>query len=109
MGPHGSAKPTLFNCITGIEVRDAGTIRFKGERIDGLKPFQIAGRGIGRTFQVIRVFPELTALENLLVVARGGGMEGNPRRAEDLLAFVRLTPLAGGVAGDLPYGAPKLP
>ena len=108
IGPNGSGKTTLFNCITGIEVRDAGTIRFKGERIDGLKPFQIAGRGIGRTFQVIRVFPELTALENLLVVAREGGIEVNRKRAEDLLAFVRLTPLAGEFAGNLSYGQQKL-
>jgi ABC-type branched-subunit amino acid transport system ATPase component len=108
IGPNGSGKTTLFNCITGIEVRDAGTIRFKGERIDGLKPFQIAGRGIGRTFQVIRVFPELTALENLLVVSREGGIEANRKRAEDLLAFVRLSPLAGEFAGNLSYGQQKL-
>ena len=108
IGPNGSGKTTLFNCITGIEERDEGTIQFKGERIDGLKPFQIAGRGIGRTFQVIRVFPELTALENLLVVAREGGIEANRKRAGDLLAFVRLTPLAGEFAGNLSYGQQKL-
>ena len=108
IGPNGSGKTTLFNCITGIEVRDEGSIRFKGERIDGLKPFQIAQKGIGRTFQVIRVFPELTALENLLVVAREGGIQANRKRAEDLLAFVRLTPLAGEFAGNLSYGQQKL-
>jgi ABC-type branched-subunit amino acid transport system ATPase component len=108
IGPNGSGKTTLFNCITGIEVRDEGTIRFKGRRIDGQKPFQIAQGGIGRTFQVIRVFPELTALENLLVVSRRGGIEANRRRAEDLLAFVRLTPLAGEFAGNLSYGQQKL-
>ncbi len=108
IGPNGSGKTTLFNVITGIEVRDEGAIRYKGERIDGLKPFQIAQRGIGRTFQVIRVFPELTALENLLVVAREGGVDANRKRAEDLLAFVRLTPLAGEFAGNLSYGQQKL-
>ncbi len=71
IGPNGSGKTTLFNCITGIERLDAGRVAFNGERIDGLKPWQIAQRGIGRTFQVIRVFPELSALENLLVVTRG--------------------------------------
>ena len=72
IGPNGSGKTTLFNCITGIERRDQGAIGFKGRRIDGLKPHQVFHRGIGRTFQVIRVFPELTALENLLVVTGGG-------------------------------------
>src|SRR5262249_28083836 len=71
IGPNGSGKTTLFNCITGIERRDAGRILFQGERIDGLRPWQIAVRGVGRTFQVTRVFPELSALENLLVVTRG--------------------------------------
>jgi ABC-type branched-subunit amino acid transport system ATPase component len=108
IGPNGSGKTTLFNVITGIEVRDEGVIRYKGEQIDGLKPFQIAQRGIGRTFQVIRVFPELTALENLLVVARAGGTHANRKRAEDLLAFVTLTPLAGEYAGNLSYGQQKL-
>ena len=108
IGPNGSGKTTLFNVITGIEVRDEGAIRYKGERLDGLKPFQIAQRGIGRTFQVIRIFPELTALENLLVVARAGGTHANRKRAEDLLAFVTLTPLAGEYAGNLSYGQQKL-
>ncbi len=71
IGPNGSGKTTLFNCITGMEQRDAGTITLGGRRIDGLAPHRVARLGVGRTFQVIRVFPELTALENLLVVARG--------------------------------------
>ena len=108
IGPNGSGKTTLFNCVTGIEQRDEGTIRYKGEQLDGLRPYQIAQRGIGRTFQVIRIFPELTALENLLVVSRQGGIEANRKRAEDLLAFVRLTPLAGEFGGNLSYGQQKL-
>ncbi|MBI3636668.1 MAG: ATP-binding cassette domain-containing protein, partial [Candidatus Rokubacteria bacterium] len=71
IGPNGSGKTTLFNCITGVERRDAGEVRLAGKRVDGLKPYQIAQRGVGRTFQTIRIFPELTALENLLVVTRG--------------------------------------
>src|ERR1700675_2754081 len=66
IGPNGSGKTTLFNCITGLVLRDGGTIRFRGERIDGLPTHRITRLGLGRTFQVIRVFPELTALENLL-------------------------------------------
>src|SRR5437773_644022 len=63
IGPNGSGKTTLFHCVTGVERLDAGRVRFNGERIDGLEPHEIARRGIGRTFQIIRVFPELTALE----------------------------------------------
>jgi ABC-type branched-subunit amino acid transport system ATPase component len=107
IGPNGSGKTTLFNCITGLERRDAGRVLFKGERIDHLKPYQVANRGIGRTFQVIRVFPELTALENLLVVTRGSRAEAE-RRGRELLRFVKLEGLAGEYAGNLSYGQQKL-
>jgi ABC-type branched-subunit amino acid transport system ATPase component len=107
IGPNGSGKTTLFNCITGLERRDAGRVLFKGERIDHLKPYQVANRGIGRTFQVIRVFPELTALENLLVVTRGSRVEAE-RRGRELLRFVKLEGLAGEYAGNLSYGQQKL-
>jgi len=107
IGPNGSGKTTLFNCITGVEPRDAGAIRLRGRRIDGLPPHRIARLGVGRTFQVIRVFPELTALENLLVVSwvdRGAALA----RARELLAFVRLADLADAPAGTLSYGQQKL-
>jgi ABC-type branched-subunit amino acid transport system ATPase component len=107
IGPNGSGKTTLFNCITGVETRDGGAIRFKGERIDGLKPHKIFHRGMGRTFQVIRVFPELTALENLLVVTTSGYAESRAR-AEELLRFVKLERLANEFAGNLSYGQQKL-
>jgi ABC-type branched-subunit amino acid transport system ATPase component len=107
IGPNGSGKTTLFNCITGLEPRDAGEIRFRGERIDGLRPHQVARRGIGRTFQIIRVFPELTALENLLVVTREPE-DSARRRARELLRFVTLDRLEGEYAGNLSYGQQKL-
>jgi ABC-type branched-subunit amino acid transport system ATPase component len=107
IGPNGSGKTTLFNCITGVERRDAGAVRLHGARIDGLKPYQIALRGVGRTFQVIRVFPELTALENLLVVTRGDRAAAEAR-AEELLAFVKLERLRDEYAGNLSYGQQKL-
>jgi neutral amino acid transport system ATP-binding protein len=107
IGPNGSGKTTLFNCITGLERRDAGRVTFRDERIDGLRPHQIATRGVGRTFQVIRVFPELTALENLLVVTRGPRAEAE-RRGREMLAFVKLDRLAGEYAGNLSYGQQKL-
>jgi len=107
IGPNGSGKTTLFNCITGLERRDAGEVFFRGERIDGLKPHQVAHRGIGRTFQIIRVFPELTALENLLVVTREP-FEVAYRRAQELLRFVTLDRLENEYAGNLSYGQQKL-
>src|SRR5215475_1689706 len=107
IGPNGSGKTTLFNCITGVEKRDDGEIRFKGHRLDGLKPHQVFHEGIGRTFQVIRVFPELTALENLLVVTTNDYAAARAR-AEELLAFVKLERLAGEFAGNLSYGQQKL-
>ena len=107
IGPNGSGKTTLFNCITGVEQRDEGEIRFKGRRIDGLKPHQIFHEGIGRTFQIIRVFPELTALENLLVVTTDDYAQAR-ERARELLRFVKLEGLAGEYAGNLSYGQQKL-
>ncbi len=107
VGPNGSGKTTLFNLITGVERLDEGEIYFKDERIDHLAPHKIARRGIGRTFQLIRVFPELTTLENLLVVtwqdwdlARG--------RALELLTFVKLDRLRNEFAGNLSYGQQRL-
>jgi branched-chain amino acid transport system ATP-binding protein len=107
IGPNGSGKTTLFNCITGIERCQAGRVVFDGERIDGLKPYEIARKGIGRTFQVIRVFPELSALENLLVVTRGSLAEADARALE-LLRFVKLEGLRNEYAGNLSYGQQKL-
>jgi ABC-type branched-subunit amino acid transport system ATPase component len=107
IGPNGSGKTTLFNCITGLQRCDAGRVVFKHERIDHLKPSAIARRGVGRTFQIIRVFPELTALENLLVVTRGARAEAE-RRGREMLRFVRLDGLADEYAGNLSYGQQKL-
>ena len=107
IGPNGSGKTTLFNCITGVLERDEGEVRFKGERIDGLKASRVARRGVRRTFQVIRVFPELTALENLLVVT-DAPYEAARRRAEELLAFVTLARLRDEYGGNLSYGQQKL-
>jgi ABC-type branched-subunit amino acid transport system ATPase component len=107
IGPNGSGKTTLFNCITGLAQRDEGEIHFKNKRIDGLKPYQVAHRGIGRTFQIIRVFPDLTALENLLVVTREA-FDVAQRKAMDLLRFVTLDRLQNEYAGNLSYGQQKL-
>ena len=107
IGPNGSGKTTLFNCITGVERCDAGRILLDGTPVQDLKPYQIAQRGVGRTFQMIRVFPELTALENLLVVTTGSH-EAAQARARELLQFVKLERLADEYAGNLSYGQQKL-
>lgn len=67
IGPNGAGKTTLFNCITGIYIPEKGRIIFRGEDLVGLRPNQIARKGIARTFQNIRLFAEMTALENVMV------------------------------------------
>src|SRR5262249_38306932 len=67
IGPNGSGKSTFFNLVTGIDRPNSGEIRFLGEVINGLAPHQVVERGIARTFQNLRIFPNLTVLENVLV------------------------------------------
>ncbi|HWK94428.1 MAG TPA: ABC transporter ATP-binding protein [Pseudolabrys sp.] len=69
IGPNGAGKTTLFNMIAGVFAPDGGAIDFAGEKIDGLPPNQVAQRGIGRTFQIVRPFPALTVEENVIVGA----------------------------------------
>ncbi|MBI3089375.1 MAG: ABC transporter ATP-binding protein [Candidatus Tectomicrobia bacterium] len=108
IGPNGSGKTTLFNLITGLYRIDAGRIRFRGRRIDGHKPHQIARAGIARTFQIIRVFPELTAFENLLVATDDHRAEATRDQAEELLELVSLAHLRNEYAANLSYGQQKL-
>ena len=69
IGPNGAGKTTLFNAIAGVFRPDEGTIAFAGERIDGRRPDEIARRGIGRTFQIVRPFPALTVADNVVIGA----------------------------------------
>jgi branched-chain amino acid transport system ATP-binding protein len=109
IGPNGSGKTTTFNLLTGVAVPDAGEVIYRGEDIAGLKAFEIFRRGITRTFQITRVFREMTVLENMLAVT---GLRVPDRvareRAAELLAFVNLTPLRGEYGGRLSYGQQKL-
>lgn len=66
IGPNGAGKTTIFNLLTGVYQPTSGTIHFNGQRIDGLRPYQIAARGISRTFQNIRLFPSMSVLENVM-------------------------------------------
>ena len=116
IGPNGSGKTTLFNVITGYERVDTGEIRFDGRAITGETPARIFGLGIGRTFQLTRIFPRLTVLENMHVALPrnvGGllkhwGASQEQRQALDLLDFVSLTSLKNEPAGNLSYGQKKL-
>src|SRR5476649_1749836 len=67
IGPNGAGKTTFFNVLTGLYKPDQGEILFRDQRIDGLSPHEIAALGIARTFQNIRLFPNMTAMENVMV------------------------------------------
>jgi len=67
IGPNGAGKTTLFNCLSGIYRPDTGSVRLRGEEVAGLAPHEIARRGLSRSFQNIRLFPEMSVLQNVLV------------------------------------------
>jgi len=124
IGPNGAGKTTFFNCITGIYKPEGGEITFDGRAITGRRPDQITALGIARTFQNIRLFGNMTVLENVLV-----GMHSHMRahlwdvlsqsarfrdedaaaqkRAQELLEFVGLKGTGDALAKNLPYGAQR--
>ncbi|MEV0822987.1 branched-chain amino acid ABC transporter ATP-binding protein/permease [Nonomuraea rubra] len=117
IGPNGSGKTTLFNLITGGLPADSGEIRFDGRRIDGLRPWRRCHLGLGRSYQVTRLFPDLTVRENVVApladsrwrtmlsdAVRGHEAE----RAGELLGLVGLGRFAAQPAGALSYGQQKL-
>jgi neutral amino acid transport system ATP-binding protein len=109
IGPNGSGKTTTFNLLTGVIPPDDGAVIYKGENIAGLKPYQIFSRRITRTFQVTRIFREMTVLENMLSVTGLAVPDRVAReRAEELIAFVNLTHLRAEYGGRLSYGQQKL-
>jgi ABC-type branched-subunit amino acid transport system ATPase component len=122
IGPNGSGKTTLFNVITGYERLDAGEVYVDGTRITNAPPQRVFALGIGRTFQLTRIFPTLTVMENMLVsvrragrgkagsrnpLARAGGA-GDRRHAMELLDFLGIAGHAAELAGTLSYGQRKL-
>lgn len=121
IGPNGAGKTTCFNVMTGVYKPTKGTVRFDGQDIVPLKRYEITLAGIARTFQNIRLFGNMTALENVMVGADarkassvGGALLRTPRqRAEDkesrdrameLLTFMGIADRAGDAARNLPYG-----
>jgi ABC-type branched-subunit amino acid transport system ATPase component len=122
IGPNGAGKTTLFNCITGTLPPDRGSVRFRGEEIVGLPPHAVARRSISRTFQHIRVFGQMSVLENVMVGLDFKGRTGifsallrpprvgreeaeNRRRCLDVMALFgeRLLPRSNQAARELSY------
>jgi ABC-type branched-subunit amino acid transport system ATPase component/ABC-type branched-subunit amino acid transport system permease subunit len=117
IGPNGSGKTTAFNLIGGTMTPTAGTVSLDGERIDGLSAFRRAHLGLGRTFQITRLFREMTVLENVVAPLRSfsvgqlnaGAVRGDEAaRAEELLTFVGMERFRDQKARALSYGQQKL-
>ncbi len=121
IGPNGAGKTSAFNIITGVYQPTEGEVRFDGQKLNGLKPHVITQRGIARTFQNIRLFPEMSALENVMVGADArhrtgipGALFGLPRHrreqregtaaARSILSFVGLRGVESDAARNLSYG-----
>jgi branched-chain amino acid transport system ATP-binding protein len=119
IGPNGSGKSTLFNCILGQLQPTAGEVLVDGRSVTGLPPHELNRLGIGRTFQLLQVFPKLTVRENLILAGQehqgtrlgrlfGARDAGLSAQAERMIEFFRLGHLAAEQAGGLSYGQQKL-
>lgn len=117
IGPNGSGKTTFFNCVTGMIRPDSGTIMMHGSNVAGWAPHRVARAGLGRSFQLCRVFPRMTVLENMLVAVQPQSLReyvGNSRhrrtveRAREMLERVGIDHLENSEARDISYGQQKL-
>lgn len=108
IGPNGSGKSTLFNIVAGTLPPDAGRVLFDGQDLAHTSPAEICRRGLGRTFQISRLFAELTVLENLVAVAHGLSDAQAVQRALELLDFLEITALRDKWGAELSYGQRKL-
>ena len=121
IGPNGSGKTSLFNCITGIYRPAAGAITFTGESLLGLSPDAVTQRGVARTFQNLRLFLNMSVLDNLMVgrhlhfkknllhaMLRLRGEEvRHRRRCEEIIEFLNLEPYRKSRVADCPFGVQK--
>lgn len=105
IGPNGAGKTTLFNLITGVDRPDSGSVSFEGRRISGLGPHRITKLGIARTFQIVRPFPRMSVLENVLAAAIFGNGSSVGHEAKEkamlLLSYMSLGQKARALAGSL--------
>jgi len=117
IGPNGSGKTTLFNLVSGMSRADRGTVRLDSRSIDRAPAWHRAYLGIGRTFQITRLFKQMSVLENVVAplgrfawAQLGADAVSGPeaRRAQELLDFVGMLPLADQPAGQLSFGQQKL-
>jgi len=119
IGPNGSGKTTLFDCVTGVQRPTGGDVYFMGKRVTRMKPHSIYRMGIGRTFQLVQLFPGMTVLDNMIMaIQESEGTlfsrlfqldESKDRdRAIELLEFLNIIHLKDQLAKNLSYGQQKL-
>jgi branched-chain amino acid transport system ATP-binding protein len=103
IGPNGAGKTTLFNLICGFSKPDCGSITFKGEIITGKKPYEICRRGIGRVFQEVKPFSDMTLQENIMIgaLSRTNSIQKAKRRSNEILSLLHMEKKANTTAASL--------
>ena len=117
IGPNGSGKTTLFNCITGVYRSESGKILFEGEDVTGLSSYEVARRGISRTFQLVKILPQMSVLDNMLIAqSRQKGVvdfwkkytDEEIKKSNKLLDSMDLLAFKDTLAGSLSIGEQKM-
>ncbi|WP_417408073.1 ABC transporter ATP-binding protein [Hoeflea sp.] len=119
IGPNGSGKSTLFNCVLGQLRPDTGGVTVNGKEVAGKRACELSKLGVGRTFQQLSVFPEMTVLDNIILAGQehkgsmfsrlfGAADAGLTGEADQMIAFFKLNHLRDELAGSLSYGQQKL-